>query len=370
MAFDVIHAPHVNANDLELVVVGWSVEPWQQVTVGDLLAELETTKSTIEICAENDGYIYPAVPAGSKIKVGEPLAWLFSVADPAQLTEVNHRPKDDGSVVISGKARDLMEQFGLSSEDFPRHTAISSDTVIAKVRELGLQRTDDTTTRRPSVVPSFSDVDIVIWGEVNLGSLVWDALDAASAPTLRAAGFVNDDFQAAEFRGLPVFSSAQLSELKQSGLRMIFPCAGGMGARMRQLETLEQGGFCMPNVVHPTGSVSKSARLAGGVFVGAGAHVGPDVEIGQCSVVLSGATVAHHSRLAAFVSISDGAHLGGNTMAGNGVLVGIGASVNKRVELGAGAILVSGSVAVTNLPAGSVLRLDGSIHPLSDTQHA
>lgn len=357
MPFEVLRAPHVNVNDLTLKLVRWAVRPWQPVEAGSLLCELETTKATVEFAADRAGFVLPAVEPGRTVRVGEPLAYVFSSADPAQAAELDGGPAATGDVVVSRKARDLMTRFGLDQTDFPRHTAIGSDTVLAMIRERGLHPLDGPPSA-PGTVPPFGPDDIVLWGESNLATLAWDALQAAGRG--RAAAYVPDHGGGLLF-DLPVLAAEQWGEMKKAGLVRVFPCAAGRAQRQAQLAELARLGFKAATVIHPSAVVSSAARLGAGCFVGAGATIGPLAEIGDGASVLAGAGVAHHCRVGAHCAISDGAHLGGNVVIGDGAVVGICAAVNKRVTIGEGALVVSGAAAFDDVPAGAVLRRDGSV---------
>jgi UDP-perosamine 4-acetyltransferase len=355
MPFEVLQAPHVNVNDLTLKLVRWAVRPWQAVEAGSLLCELETTKATIEFASDRAGFVLPAVEPGRLVRVGEPLAYVFPSADPEQARELDAGPTANSEIVVSRKALDLMDRFGLSPVDFPRHTAIGSDTVLAMIRERGLHPLDGPTPA-PGAVPAFGPDDIVLWGETNLATLAWDALQAGGGG--RAAAYVPDQGGGALF-DLPVLVVGQWGDMKRAGLRKVFPCAAGRAARTAQLAELSRLGFDTVTVIHPSAVVSAAARLGVGCFVGAGAKIGPLAEIGDGTSVLAGAGVAHPSRVGAHCAISDGAHLGGNVTVGDGAVVGIGAAVNKRVTIGEGALVVSGAAAFDDVPAGAVLRRDG-----------
>ncbi len=361
MPFKVIPAPHANVNDLELTVVRWLVAPWAGVTKGQVVCELETTKATIELESEHDGFLYPAAAEKKVVKVGEPVAYVFPTPDASQLTAIDNEPAADANVIVSSKARELMSQFGLVPADFPLHTSISSDTVIAKIRERGNAERDAASQPACPDVPSFGAGDVLILGQLNLGTLTWDALSHRSDGQHRAAAYVATDSSSIGIAALPVFAETQLSEMKAKGLRDVFVCPGGRKECEALLSRIAPLDLNLISVTHPSASVSPSARIGCGVFIGAGAIIGPEVEIGDFTNVLAGATVAHHSRVGRFASIADGAHLGGNVLVDDGALIGIGAAVNKRVHIGSGAIIVSGATAIDNVPADHVLRHDGSI---------
>jgi len=363
MPFEVIHAPHANVNDLELTLTRWLVSPWDKVAKGQAICELETTKATIELGSEFTGFLYPAVNERDVVKVGEPVAYVFPTADPAQIAAVAANPTKNTTMIVSAKARALMAEFGLTEADFPRHTSIGSDTVIAKIRERRGRNGGPEPSIVHATIPQFTANDLVIYGELNLATLVWDALANRPDSPSRVVGFIPTDDMPKSFFNLPLFAESQLSEMAAKGLSRVFPCAASRQKCEQQAARLKSLNLVVPSVVHQSATVSCAAKLGIGVFVGAGAAIGPEVEIGDFTKVLSGATVAHHSRVGRFVAISDGAHIGGNVQIDDGALIGIGAAVNKRVHIGANALVVSGAAVVDHVPARHIHRRDGSVVP-------
>ena len=358
MPFEVLHAPYVNVNDVELTLNRWLVQPWQKVEKGASVCELETTKATIEMESDHAGYIYFVGPAPRIVKVGEAVAYVFPSNDPSQISAIQAADSPDTRTVVSGKAKELMQQFGLTMADFPRHTAISSSTVIAVIRDRGLAA--EKTTSRETPLPSFTEDQVVLYGELNLATLALDALVSGSNPAMKAAGFVPSGGSPGEFFGLPIFAEGQLAEMRGRGLRNVFPC-GPAPTRRRQMSIIREAGLRAVSIAHATASVSKFAELGDGVFIGPGVIIGPTVTIGEGAVILAAATIAHHSQIGKCATVSDGAHIGGNVAIGDGTLVGIGVSVNRRVRIEENATVVSGATVVDNVPAGHVHRLDGTI---------
>jgi sugar O-acyltransferase (sialic acid O-acetyltransferase NeuD family) len=111
---------------------------------------------------------------------------------------------------------------------------------------------------------------------------------------------------------------------------------------------LRQCGGQLAQVVHPSASLSPSAVLGSGVFIGPGAIVNPGTVIGDDVIVNSGAIVEHECRLGASVHISPGAVLAGQVSVGERSWIGAGAiviqclSVGEDVIVGAGACVTKG----------------------------
>ena len=357
MPFETIVAPHVNVNDLEMIIVEWLVKPWQFVNKGEPICEVETTKSVLAVESTHTGYIYPLVQEKKLVKVGEPLAHVFSDNNPAQLEAIKKTSSGE-KAMVSKKAQELMKEFGLTVADFPMFSTISSETVVAKIREL---KTQEISRNEKDVKQILDHLQIqknsvAIYGEKNQALLAMDAFQAEGK--MIPVGYINSFYKENEFYGLPVISRETLEQLRKKGLQYIYVC--GQDAKVKQEQEKECAalGLEIVSVIHPSASVSKFARLGKGVFIGAKAAIGPDVEIGDFSRVLCAATVAHHSKIGRFVDIADGSHLGGNVTVGDFSLIGIGVNINKRITIGKNTVIVSGATVIDHVPDNSTVRLN------------
>ncbi len=68
--------PQVNVNDDEVRLVGWRVEAGACVRAGQVICEVETSKSVEEIPAPADGMFVPAVDEGRMLAVGALLGYI------------------------------------------------------------------------------------------------------------------------------------------------------------------------------------------------------------------------------------------------------------------------------------------------------
>ena len=78
----VIRMPEVLAGATEGVISHWAVKEGDEVSVGDVLAEIETDKASVEYQAEDAGTVARLVQAAGKmVQVGEPIAVFAAAGD-------------------------------------------------------------------------------------------------------------------------------------------------------------------------------------------------------------------------------------------------------------------------------------------------
>jgi sugar O-acyltransferase (sialic acid O-acetyltransferase NeuD family) len=370
MSFKTVTAPHINVNDLEMIMQKWYVSPWQLVEQGDVICDVETTKAIVTVESEYSGYVYPLVPLDKVIKVGEPLAHVFPEDDPKQLEELNRVTKEEVGVTTTKKALVLMKEHGLTVADFPKFSMISSETVVAKLRERQI-------SEKNHGEPGGIDIDekniridqdsVVIYGEPNQALLALDALNAAGR--YNTIAYLNSSYDKDNFYGLPVLHNTVLKYLRARGLGFVYICGQNSETLARQQKECEDIGIETVLAVHPSSSIASTALLGKGVFIGANVVIGPDVKIGEFSRILCGATVAHHSLLGKFISVSDGSHIGGNVVVGDETLIGIGVNINKRVTIGNKVVIVSGAVVTDHIPDNHIVRLNPDYVQIAPSVH-
>ena len=114
-----IHVPRINNNDDEVKLVELRVAVGDRVTVGQVLASVETDKAVVDIESTADGHVLAVLgELEAQLRVGSVLIWLGATADEAV-------PAASGSTVAAGgssaaptaKALALLQQYGLSPSD-------------------------------------------------------------------------------------------------------------------------------------------------------------------------------------------------------------------------------------------------------------
>ena len=154
--------------------------------------------------------------------------------------------------------------------------------------------------------------------------------------------------------GCPVISGDGMAALRADGVEHAFVGLGGSGdttARRAGAAILRDAGFRLPSIVHRTATVARSARLAEGVQVLAGAIVGADAHLGRDALVNAGAIVGHDVGVGEAAHVASGARVGGAVTIGDGAHVGTGAVILQGRTIGERAIVAAGAVVLEDVPA-------------------
>ena len=115
-----IRAPLINVNDEEMVLVEWTKSAGARVRKGEVVAVIETTKSTADLEADAAGYLHQLVEPGAEIQVGQLVAALTDSPDESpDLPEEIDPPPSEASEAIrwTRKAQLLAQEKGLVPEN-------------------------------------------------------------------------------------------------------------------------------------------------------------------------------------------------------------------------------------------------------------
>ncbi|MFM8319286.1 MAG: NeuD/PglB/VioB family sugar acetyltransferase [Chloroflexota bacterium] len=382
--------PLINTNENEALLAGLHVREGQQVAAGDLLATLETTKSTAELAAEAGGFVCGlAFEQGATVRAGDLLLYIAESADwrppqpaavPPAASGVQPGRQATGGETASGGAAG---EAGAASHAAPLPAGLRiTQPALALARrhglDLGRLPLDRLVTEslvraalsgaaagQPAALASFDPSAVIVYGGGGHGKTLIDLLRLLGV--YQVVGVLDDGLPpGSEVLGAPVLGGGeQLPGLASRGVRLAINAVGGIGSlttRLRVAEKLQAAGFVSPALVHPAAVVEASARLAPGVQVFARAYVGSDARVDVGCIVNTAAVLSHDCRLGEYANISPGALLAGEVTIGAGALVGMGATVNLRVQVGAGARIGNGATVKENVPEKGVVKA-GAVWP-------
>lgn len=361
-----VHVPLINPNETEARLVSVAVTNGDQVAKGDVLAMLETTKSTFELLADSDGFVAGlSAQQGQMLPAGQVFLYLAPSKEwqPAQTQRAADGDAVPAGLRITQPALQLAHKRNIPLASLPVGPIITED-FIAKLagNEVGSFTIPEAASAPDAVI---------VYGGGGHGKAVIDLLRAAGGYTL--AGVVDDSRQPGE-RVLPseaghdatvIGGEPALAALREAGCQWALNAVGGIGAmsaRISVFEKLEAAGFQLPTLIHPSAVVEPSAQIGAGVQVFPHAYIGSEARIGKGVIINTGAIVSHDCVVEDFANLSPGSILAGSVQVGRGSLVGMGVTVNLNVRIGSMARIGNSATVKEHVPDGGVVRA-GAVWP-------
>ncbi len=108
------------------------------------------------------------------------------------------------------------------------------------------------------------------------------------------------------------------------------------------------------SVIHPTSSVSPSAKIGNGTVLMPHTIINADTMIGNHCIINSGSVVEHDSILEGFVHLCPKSTITGTVLIGEGCMVGSGSTVIPNKKIGEWTTIGAGATVIHDLPPNCV----------------
>jgi acetyltransferase EpsM len=364
-----VSIPLLNPNEPDAILVLLNITEGQQVSRGQLLFTLETTKSTADVFAENDGFVTGlSISVGQTVHAGDILCYL---ADSPDKTYLNLKPTEE-TPPSSLYEFDLPEELRITQPalNFAMREGIDINRlpIGPLITESFLHSYVGKTMDKSEIYSMNNHFDpsaLVVYGGGGHGKMLIELVHAINL--YQIVGIVDDGLKPGdEVMGYPVLGNADiLPDLSSKGVKMAVNAVGGIGnisIRIEVFKKLAENGFVCPPIVHPSATVEKSSVLSPGVQVLAKAYIGSEALIKYGVIVNTGAIVSHDCILDDFAIVSPGAVIAGEVHIGKGSLIGMAATVNLRTKIGERARIGNGATVKGDVPDSTIVKA-GSIWP-------
>ncbi|MBD58415.1 acetyltransferase [uncultured Pseudoalteromonas sp.] len=137
---------------------------------------------------------------------------------------------------------------------------------------------------------------------------------------------------------------------KGEGIEVIIAIGNNL-VRKQKCNELKQFGFDLARLIHPSATVSRYAKVAGGSVVFAGSVINAFAEIGPGCIINTSSIIEHDTKVGEYSHICPNTALAGAVTIGECCWVGIGSQVIQLISVGDNTLVGAGSVVVKNLPA-------------------
>jgi sugar O-acyltransferase (sialic acid O-acetyltransferase NeuD family) len=355
--------PTTDVNSESAVVVRWYVADRSEVTSGDPLVEIETSKSILDVEAPQDGLLLRLFGEGEQLKIDQPLGYLFDSAAALEHFEEERMKAHDAAAEHAGRitapARNRAAELGVDVEEVARGT---SELVTAKLVEAFAAQSGAPAggVDLPDPLGAPAGVRRLLVIGAGLGATqVIDILVHDEAQ--QAVAVVDDDPGrfGSEVEGIPVVGNTDRAlELYAAGAfdAAVIAISTSVPARTRLRQRCEEAGLPLANVIDPTARIATGVRMGQGNVVCANCHFGVGTVLGDNNFISAYNSFDHHSQLGSDISTGPGCMTSGLVTIGDRCRLGTGIFIEPHVGIGAGAQIASGAVIVGSIPPDHAVK--------------
>ena len=127
-----IIVPFINSNETEGKLVAWNVKDKSNVSKGDIIASIETTKADVDLESEFEGKIKIIGKPGNDYAFGEVIAIIYNDESDIKDFDIEHQDSSkEKKPMITKPARKFMKSHNISEEN-----VLSLDLEIIKTKDI------------------------------------------------------------------------------------------------------------------------------------------------------------------------------------------------------------------------------------------
>jgi sugar O-acyltransferase (sialic acid O-acetyltransferase NeuD family) len=203
---------------------------------------------------------------------------------------------------------------------------------------------------------------IVILGTGGTSRDILDTLNdvnaRSSVPVYECVGFLDDNAKewGKQLAGVPVLGGLRLA----AGL---FDCqfTNGIGSptnfwrKEAIIARTGQAADRFATIIHPTASVSRTARIGRGTVILQNVTISSNVQIGDHVVILPNSVISHDAVIGDYTCITGGVCISGEATIGKACYLGTNSSIIGGITVGDGCLVGMGSVVLRDVPRNSVV---------------
>lgn len=362
-----VTVPMVNVNDETAILIEWLKGNKTLVNKGEIIAVIETSKATVDLEAEDSGYLNIVVHAGAQIPVGEVIAALCdSIEEIPEIPKLQNESQEERTSErrITKKAEILAVNKRLDLNrlraEIPGTGTINEAEVAAYLERGGAGSTGPGTQDLvDDVYPRQRRQRLLIVGG-GLGAVqVLDSLSRIEHQRATAIIDDNGDLKGKTVLGVPILGGQEEIEgLFHKGLfdAVVISVSTSIEFRSRIAAKLSALNIPMANVIDPSARIQLNAELGVGNVVLAYCQIGSCAMIGNGNFLSPFVDVEHHCTVGDFCTFGPGVMMSSLVKVGSHVKFGTGIFIEPKLTIGADSIVGSGAILTRNIPPNSIVK--------------
>lgn len=376
MTIHVMRMPGVNANEDSAILVRWTVDEGAPVRKGQFICEIETTKSTVEVEAEADGFLVPVAPAGASQQVGAPIAVIKTdlAADHSALLGDGASAKSEEKLWTK-KAAIVARRLGIDIEALakakPGVTLTEADVLAAQsgapaAAEPPKPAAAPTAAPAPQSAPRpvlgtgqhFERV-LLIGGASGAGALAVEAILRTSHQ--RPGGIIdtNPKTHGQIIHGTPVLGDrTAIQRLWKEGAfdGAVILFTDDIDDRAELFNELTAAGVRMTNVIDPSVQIRTDVKMGVGNAIMSNGFIAHSVEIGNNNFFASHNVIEHHSKVGDHNAFGPRCTACGKVTIGSFIRFGMHVGIEPYLSIGDRCIIASGTTLTSSVPASTIVK--------------
>lgn len=348
----------VNSNSAK--IVDWYIKDSQEVNKGDLLYSFETTKSLIDVEAEEEGFLLILAQKDTEAEYNSVVGVIFESLEELESYKKNNAKKVARSTdyTVTKKANQLAIQYNLDLAELGIKGIIKESDVEAFLNKKGLKKSE-MIIMNPGDLPA--GVKKVLVLGAGFGAMqVIDIL--LHDPSVQLVGCLDDDksLHGKGIFGVPVLGGMDILEKLYSEKvfsHSIISISTSIPARVSLYEKLKSFQIPLVNAICPSTRVNRTVIVGEGNVIASNCHIGVATVIGDNNFISSNASIEHHNLIGSHNTTGPGVQTSSRVKIGDRIKFGMGIHMQPGISIGSNSLVSSGAILIKSVPDNSAVRI-------------
>ncbi len=358
-----LYMPKFGANIESGIIVEWLKEEGGQVTKGEILARVETTKSVFDIEAEESGTLRKILAlAGEEIEFNRVIAIIANEKDDIEpvLSSIASQKVDRSAEFVKKMDESVFVRNLVPFTKEKRKITPAARRLMREnnISEEALTSLEANIVEEKDITSLLAIQKVFIYGASTGAKQIMEIIK--STGQYQAVGIIDDNKELLHksIWGMNVAGDFEwLKKRYAQDPNFGIMIASHSTNREKIYHKIKKD---MPNIELPP-IIDKRAILLSGVTVGesslieAGVILGHEVEIGKNVIVNIGARMSHNCIIGDHSHIAIGTAMSAAVVLEENVFVGAGAAINPAVTIGKNTIISPNSAVLNDIPSDVVV---------------
>ena len=195
--------------------------------------------------------------------------------------------------------------------------------------------------------------NIAIFGAGGFGREVKMLIDQINEkePVWHFAGYYSDDFSNTKVSAKEQLGGMDALNRVSEKLFLVI-AIGSPAVKRKIISNISNPNISFPTLIHPNVQIGASnVSIGNGCIICAGNILTVDISMGDHIILNLACTVGHDTMIGDFCSFMPGVNISGEVNIENGVYVGTGAKIINQLQIGEWTVIGAGAVVSKTLPA-------------------
>ncbi len=336
--------PKLNANDEAYTLIQKTVPDGSYVTSGAVIAQVETTKTVVEIVAPVSGYAIFYKDVRTKVLPGEVIGYISDRTLPSGTfapTMSTNQKRDSNYARFTDAALELIKEKSINPDEFDKYEYVTADDVKKYL-------SNEESENSNSAELNDTREKVVILGGRGTARMIIEILRQQNLHQI--IGILDNNIpQGDQIDGVTVLGGDEkLRSLLDIGVKKAIlahtnVATGSLKRRAEKYYELKKLGYGLQSVIHDKAMIEPTAILGEGSIVLSGAIIGSHARLGPINFVNTGSVVSHETIAGENNHFAPGCVIAGQVKIGKNNLIGMNATVYMGLTIGDDNILKNGA---------------------------